>query len=89
MGLDGVELIMDVEKRFDIRLTDEEVGNIRTVGELTDLVCSHLNRYHRSFHPLDPQAVLDEIRELTSEQLGVALDRVRPESNFVRDLGMT
>lgn len=34
------------------------------------------------------QRVLDEVRVITSEQLGVPLERVKPESEFVKDLGM-
>ena len=31
--------------------------------------------------------VLDEVRRITSEQLGIPFDRVRPDSDFVKDLG--
>ena len=34
MGLDGVELVMEVEGRFRVSIPDEEAGEIRTVGDL-------------------------------------------------------
>ena len=34
MGLDSVELLMDVEERFGIRIPDEEAAQMRTVAEL-------------------------------------------------------
>jgi len=42
MGLDGVELILAVEERFQISLLDEKVGNVVTVGDLYALVLSKL-----------------------------------------------
>ena len=46
MGLDTVELVLEVEEAFSIKLPDEEASNINTVGELYDCVLSktQLNR---------------------------------------------
>ena len=38
MGLDSVEIIMEIEEAFDIRIPDDEATKIRTVGELYDFV---------------------------------------------------
>ena len=38
MGLDGVELLMEVEDAFDIQIPDERAGGIRTVGDLYEVV---------------------------------------------------
>ena len=38
MGLDLIELVLDVEKSFDISLEDDEVAQIVTVGQFCDLV---------------------------------------------------
>ena len=34
MGLDILEMFMEVEERFDIDITEEEMQHIGTVGEL-------------------------------------------------------
>ncbi len=39
MGLDGVELIMECEDEFDIRIPDEEASNAVTVVDLYALIC--------------------------------------------------
>ena len=41
-SLDFVDLIQQVEQRFNIRISDEEVSGINTVGDLVSLVERHL-----------------------------------------------
>jgi hypothetical protein len=38
MGLDGIELVVEVEKTFDIEITDNEAMNIGTVGDFHNIV---------------------------------------------------
>lgn len=40
MGLDGVELLLEIEDRFGISIPDQVATNILTVGELSDYVAS-------------------------------------------------
>lgn len=42
MGLDGVELLMDVEGHFGITIRDSEASSLCTVGDLVSLVQSRL-----------------------------------------------
>ncbi len=44
MGLDGVEIVMEVEERFGVTLSDEETGGVRTVGDLLGLLESRVAR---------------------------------------------
>jgi acyl carrier protein len=44
MGLDAVELVMEVEERFGVRIADDEVLPMRTRGDLHDYLlekCAH------------------------------------------------
>lgn len=43
MGLDSVELIMDVEKYFNIQIPDREAEEITTVQKMVDCVVKHLS----------------------------------------------
>ena len=42
MGLDGVQLVMEIEERFGIDIPDEDAAKIITVGDLYQLVFSKL-----------------------------------------------
>src|SRR5215469_17808191 len=41
--LDGVELVRDIERAFQIKITDEEATNIFVVGELHELLVQKLS----------------------------------------------
>ena len=40
-SLDLVELVMELEDRYGIRIPDEEAAKIQTVGQAADFVASH------------------------------------------------
>ena len=42
-SLDAIELVMDVEKVFDITIADEEADKIETVQDIIDVVASKAN----------------------------------------------
>jgi acyl carrier protein len=43
MGLDNVELVMRTEEVFNITIEDSDAEQVRTVGDLYELVCKLLN----------------------------------------------
>ncbi len=42
-SLDLVELVMALEERFDVTIPEEELGDIKTVGQAVDLVVGKLS----------------------------------------------
>ncbi len=42
-SLDEVELVMEFERKFNIRISDEEIVNVSTVGEAIDVICQKLD----------------------------------------------
>ena len=42
MGLDSVELLIEVENTFEVTIPDAEVGRVLTVGDIVAVVCTQL-----------------------------------------------
>ena len=64
MGLDGVELVMAVEEKFGITISDDEASNAFTVGDLKRLVRAKLEiaasagcLTQRAFHLIRKNAI--------------------------------
>jgi hypothetical protein len=58
MGLDTVELVMRCEEEFNFQLEDWRLGQMRTVGDLLELICEQLHLPFGQNAP-SPKAVLD------------------------------
>ena len=41
-SLDIVDLVMSLEEEFDVEVPDEEVENIKTVGDIVKFIESHV-----------------------------------------------
>ena len=41
-SLDIVELLMTIEDEFDIEIPDEEIENIKTIGDLTEYIQNNM-----------------------------------------------
>jgi acyl carrier protein len=80
MGLDGVELVLGVEKAFSISISDEEAEAIRTPRQLTDLVVSRLAAARSS--GCHSQIAFHRLRQGLVSVLGISRKAVTPESHW-------
>ena len=53
MGLDSIELVMEIEKYFGIRIPDSEAENIYTIQKMVDSVAVHLKITNESMELRD------------------------------------
>ncbi len=86
MGLDLVELIMEIEDEFGIKIPDREVGGIRTVGLLAECVARHVREKSSVCGCPTDAEVADRVRVVISRQLGVSIDERDDDTDFVRNL---
>src|SRR5205809_427702 len=63
MGLDLVELVMEVEDEFGIQIADDDASHIETVGQLHSYVCRKIGSGHAIQGRCHSMAVFHRVRE--------------------------
>lgn len=87
MGLEIVELFMDIEDEFGVHMDDELNASIRTVGELHAAV---IILWSKKGHTIDDAFMHSSwvtIQRITSTTFGVFPEDIEPDTRFLEDLG--
>lgn len=79
MGLDAVELVMDVEERFGVAL---EPSDLRGVVTVADLAAAVVSRLPRASGACPGAKAFYALRRLLAEHAGVERRRVRPRARL-------
>ena len=86
MGMDSVELFMDIEDAFGIEIP-ERAAPIKTMGRLRDLIVEQLAQ--RGPLPDDKsEEVWRILLVLVKRHTRISRDKIKPESRLVEDLGL-
>ena len=84
MGLEMVEIIMEIEERYDITLDENDAPDLRTFGDCVEAVHREVNRTR--------EATMEEVEEglriIFCEQMWLKPEKVRWESDLKKDLGI-
>jgi len=90
MGIESVELVLDLELRFGIEFPDRVARQVKTVGDLENLVLAL--RAEQPAHVLlvewDEADVRAETRTIVAHVLGIDAAMVTPDAELGRDLGL-
>lgn len=78
MGLDGVELIMEIEKAFNIRIPDEEAERILTVVDMYNSVWNHLESKHSN--QCNSQILFYKLRKYFIETFLLSKESFKPDT---------
>jgi acyl carrier protein len=84
--MDGVEILVEVEDAFGIKLDDREVSRVVTVGDLCELVLSVILRA-RDDRFTRPQVEALVVRIIADHQ-AIPLERVTLTARLVEDLAI-
>jgi acyl carrier protein len=85
MGLDTVELILQLEKEFDIDILDEDAVAIQTVGNLADYLETRTRGLDTQ---VSKELALGRLKEILEKEYGVEERKINATSRFVSDLGL-
>ena len=86
MGLDIVEMVIELEREFGIELPDAELRRTETVGQLFTLVTT------RSGVPTEATTysgpAWDRYLDVIERETGLERSCLQPPARFIRDLGL-
>lgn len=88
MGLDIVELVMDLEKEFVLESRGSSIDlRGETVGQMYDAIARHRDPTRPS-NARGPYSgpLWERYLAVVEESTGVPRDRLRPDAHFVKDL---
>lgn len=80
MGLDSLELVIEVEQAFGVHFSDREIENTRTVGQFHALLCRRIGAAESS--PCPTQAAFYRVRSALIELAGIDRAAVRPGADL-------
>ena len=101
MGLDFVEIVMEVEETFGIRFRSEEFSSIQTVGDFVSLIRSrivaatfgemtrHLSGTivaTRNLHLRTDDLILEKLRPIFSDILNIKPNEIVLSARLIEDL---
>ena len=89
MGLDIAEMVMALESAFHVRLPEEELARIRTVGELYDCLVQQLGSVGAPSQrgPYEGE-VWERYLDVIERDIGADRRQLKPTASFVYDLGL-
>lgn len=77
MGLDSIELVMEIEKAFNIRIPDEEAEKLLTVGDMYNSVWNHLESRHSN--QCNSQIIFYRLRRYFTETFRLSKQAFSPD----------
>ena len=80
MGLDGVELVMEVEETFGFSIRDEDAATFYTVGQLYDYILTH--RFEGRQQGCLTSVAFYKLRRALMSVLGIARNDIRATSDL-------
>ena len=85
VGLDTVELVIDVENAFAISIPDIDAGRLHTVGDLQRYVVAARAQMGQ---PLAPEDVWSQLCDILEHRYAITRKAITPQARIVADLGL-
>jgi len=88
MGLETVEIIIEMEEKFGIQIPDEETADLAVLGDLNDyLLENYKDQLKLKFGENYEVEVWGILRGVIKEQLGVEYSQLTRTAHIIHDLG--
>jgi acyl carrier protein len=87
MGLDSVDLLIEIEKAFKIKIQNHEAEQIVTVKDYYDIVWNHLSDSKEKSNKFTREEAEFLINQIIIDKTGVEKEEVIPSEKLCEDLG--
>lgn len=91
MGLDSVEMVLELEEAFEIRVPDEEAEHVRTINDLVEMVIRNLDPEEFPSRTGDEHLrliVFEKTQRIVAGVLSIDPCRVTTTAHLIEDLGV-
>ena len=85
LGLDTVELVMEIEKEFTLHIPDAVASELAVLGDISDYLVGRLRERHGA---VDPQEVWNRLHRVCVDFFGIDPKLVTRSAHVVYDLGL-
>ncbi len=91
MSLDSVELVMRIEREFNVDIPDEDARALATVGDMASFLLRAFAQQRASGLAVPSwtsDTLLDALKDIIVDEVGIKRDLITADARFVRDLGI-
>jgi len=85
MGLDSVELVMEIEEEFEIEISNEIAPTLVTVGDLFAFI---VQTFEARGISIDDAEIWNRLTRIFEDSFGIPARLIVPEAHIVYDLGL-
>lgn len=85
MGLESVELILEVEKRFCISLPDKLLSEVKTLSQFSYIIWQECLQNQQS---ITDSEVFNRLKEIIHELFNINEEFILPSSRIIEDLAI-
>ena len=86
MGLETVEILIQIEEEYDISIPDEDAYLLGEVGDLALYIVNSCEQNNGVLIEIEP--VIAYLKRILHEDYGVPLEQITLKSHIVKDLGL-
>lgn len=86
MGLETVEILMEIEDEFSISIPDQLASRSLTVGDTHRLIVDMLVAKGAVRSPMLETDAWERLVKIVTDYTGIKLEAVRPESRWIPDI---
>ncbi len=83
MGLETVELVMEIEDKFNIQISNEDASNFETIGDIFENIIKVLN-----IKKENEELIWEKLKKIVILQLGVKPNQVTKDARIIKDLNI-